>query len=74
MILPHRHPRISCWEPNWASPLPVGGHPLSVILSSTNLANVAYRDYLNRFRYYADEPGRNVMLKLKLPFSLGKQS
>ena len=52
----------------------VGAHPLSVILSGTNLANTAYRDYLNRFRYYADEPGRSLILKLRLPFSVGKQT
>ena len=33
-----------------------------------NLLNTAYRDYLNRFRYYADEMGRNFTLKLKLIF------
>ena len=49
----------------------VSGHPLSVILSGTNLANVAYRDYLNRFRYFADEPGRNLSIKLRLPFGSG---
>jgi iron complex outermembrane receptor protein len=52
----------------------VGRHPVSVILSGTNLANTAYRDYLNRFRYFADEPGRNILLKLKLPFGFTKQS
>ena len=54
--------------------LPISGHPMSVVLSTTNLANVAYRDYLNRFRYFADEPGRNIMLKIKLPFAVGNQS
>jgi len=52
---------------------PVAGHELSVILTGTNLANVAYRDYLNRFRYYADEPGRNLSLKLRLPFGTNQQ-
>ncbi|GAB2568044.1 TonB-dependent receptor [Spirosoma areae] len=52
----------------------VGRHPLSVVLSGTNLGNTAYRDYLNRFRYFADEPGRNLMLKLRLPLSFSKQS
>ena len=33
-----------------------------------NILNTAYRDYLNRFRYYADEMGRNYTLKLKLTF------
>ena len=45
----------------------LGRQSISVILSGSNLANAAYRDYLNRFRYFADEPGRNLMLKIKLP-------
>ncbi len=43
---------------------------INVILSGTNLANVAYRDYLNRFRYFADEPGRTISLKINVPFSI----
>ncbi len=41
---------------------------LDVSLSAQNLTNVRYRDYLNRFRYFADEMGRNVTLKLKYSF------
>jgi iron complex outermembrane receptor protein len=37
-------------------------------LSVNNVFNTSYRDYLNRFRYFADEMGRNVMLKVKIPF------
>ena len=33
-----------------------------------NLFNVAYRDYLSRFRYYALEPGSNVVVRLIIPF------
>ncbi|GAB3174487.1 TonB-dependent receptor [Telluribacter humicola] len=33
-----------------------------------NLLDTAYRDYLNRFRYYADEMGRNISLRLKWKF------
>ncbi|GAB3956051.1 TonB-dependent receptor [Spirosoma harenae] len=54
--------------------MPIGNQRMNIILSGTNLANVAYRDYLNRFRYFADEQGRNIMLKLRLPFSVGKHS
>jgi len=46
---------------------------MSVILSCTNINNVAYRDYLNRFRYFADEMGRNFTLKVRIPFSNDKQ-
>jgi iron complex outermembrane recepter protein len=30
----------------------------------TNAFNTAYRDYLNRFRYYADDQGRNISLRV----------
>ncbi|SFD34678.1 TonB-dependent receptor [Spirosoma endophyticum] len=46
----------------------VGRQSMSVILTGSNLANVDYRDYLNRFRYFADEPGRNISLKVRVPF------
>lgn len=48
--------------------VPVRGLPINVILNGSNLANVAYRDYLNRFRYFADEAGRNISLKIRVPF------
>jgi iron complex outermembrane recepter protein len=46
----------------------LGGQRLHLDCAVTNAANVAYRDYTNRLRYFADEPGRNIMLKLRLPF------
>ena len=39
-------------------------------LSVTNLLNTSYREYLNRFRYYADEMGRNITLRIKIPFEI----
>jgi iron complex outermembrane receptor protein len=33
-----------------------------------NLLNTSYRDYLNRLRYYADEKGRNIELRLHYNF------
>ena len=30
----------------------------------TNAFNTAYRDYLNRFRYFADDQGRNISLRV----------
>lgn len=41
---------------------------LNVFISIDNLFNNSYRDYLNRFRYYADDLGRNVSLKLSYSF------
>ncbi|GAA3929319.1 TonB-dependent receptor [Hymenobacter algoricola] len=47
---------------------PATRHPLSLGVSGTNLLNTRYRDYLNRYRYYLDELGRNVTVRLKLTF------
>ena len=41
---------------------------LIVNFEINNLLNTVYRDYLNRFRYYTDNMGRNYSLKLKLTF------
>ncbi|MEZ0483640.1 TonB-dependent receptor [Fibrella aquatica] len=41
---------------------------VDISLTVTNLFDVQYRDYLNRFRYYADDLGRNVALRLKWGF------
>lgn len=45
----------------------VGTNIWNIGLSVTNLTNTPYRDYLNRFRYYAHEQGRNVVLRVKIP-------
>ncbi len=37
-------------------------------LSSDNTLNSVYREYTNRFRYYADDLGRNITLSLKCIF------
>ncbi|MCC6818072.1 MAG: TonB-dependent receptor [Bacteroidia bacterium] len=34
-----------------------------------NLFNQQYRDYLNRFRYYADAQGRNIAVRLNIPIT-----
>lgn len=44
-----------------------GTQPLHLSLGVRNVFNVAYRDYLDRFRYFADSPGRNVLVSLRLP-------
>ena len=50
----------------------VSRQSINIILTGTNLLNRAYRDYLDRFRYFADEPGRNIMLKVKWPLAFGR--
>ena len=41
---------------------------ISAIFTVDNLFNHAYRDYLDRLRYFSDAVGRNVSLKLKTNF------
>lgn len=36
-------------------------------LTVQNLTNKVYRDYLNRFRYFADEQGRNFIFRTSIP-------
>ena len=37
---------------------------ITLRISSTNVFNVSYRDYLNRLRYYSDEMGRQIQVQL----------
>lgn len=48
--------------------LQVGNTPLQVGLSIHNLFNTRYRDYLSRWRYYIDEPGRTLVVRVRIPF------
>jgi iron complex outermembrane receptor protein len=36
---------------------------MSVQFQIRNIFNINYRDYLNRFRYFFDEPGRNITIQ-----------
>ena len=36
-------------------------------LTVSNVLNVVYREYMNAFRYFSDEMGRNIGLKIKIP-------
>jgi iron complex outermembrane receptor protein len=37
-------------------------------VGSENLLNTSYREYTNRFRYYADDLGRNLIVSIKCIF------
>ncbi len=43
-------------------------HHLNIGFTVNNLLNTKYREYLNRFRYYTDETGRNISIRLKYNF------
>ncbi|MEQ9414310.1 MAG: TonB-dependent receptor, partial [Cyclobacteriaceae bacterium] len=37
-------------------------------VAAENVLNTSYREYTNRFRYYADDLGRNFLISLKCNF------
>lgn len=39
-----------------------------VSITVTNMANISYRDYLDRFRYFTDQKGVNAALRIRVPF------
>jgi iron complex outermembrane receptor protein len=47
----------------------IGKQPLRISISAYNLLNTSYRDYLSRFRYYALDPGFNLMLRVAAPIN-----
>ncbi|MCY7349293.1 MAG: TonB-dependent receptor [Cytophagaceae bacterium] len=61
-------PAYWLWNASTGIILPVAGHSLNLNLDVSNLFNVAYREYLNRFRYFANDLGRNASLRAKWSF------
>ena len=53
-----------------SSDIDLFGTPVNLQLTGANMLNKSYRDYMNRFRYYTDDMGRNISLKLVFPFNL----
>lgn len=39
-------------------------------ISIYNLFNTSYRNYLNRMRYFIDEPGRNITFRIIIPLNI----
>ncbi|MBX0334860.1 TonB-dependent receptor [Pontibacter sp. HSC-14F20] len=47
--------------------LQFGKQQVELGIVGSNLLNTSYRDYQNRLRYFADEMGRMIMFRIKLP-------
>ncbi|MCC7431501.1 TonB-dependent receptor, partial [bacterium] len=41
---------------------------IEVSFSVKNIFDTSYRDYLSRYRYFIDDAGRNIVLKVQIPF------
>lgn len=58
----------SVWSFQTGFTLPMHRQSLKVSVGVDNAFNAAYRDYLNRFRFFADDLGRSFTLRLKYAF------
>jgi iron complex outermembrane receptor protein len=61
-------PGYVLWSAEAGCSIPFQKRTIDISLSGTNLTNVAYRDYMNQFRYYVDDLGRNIVLRILIPF------
>ena len=56
------------WNISGQTNLKIFGQNLKTTVQVNNLFNQEYRDYMNRFRYFSHELGKNVLLKLNYEF------
>lgn len=45
----------------------IGGVPVDASLDVSNLLGRSYRDYLSRYKLFVDDPGRDVVLRFRVP-------
>ncbi|GHA65859.1 TonB-dependent receptor [Pontibacter akesuensis] len=49
-----------------------GKQAVEIGITGNNLLNTTYRQYLNKLRYFADEPGRLLMFRIRVPLNFTK--
>lgn len=53
---------------NASATLKISRTPVTIGVSVRNLFNQSYREYMNSFRYYTDDMGRNIIFRVRVPF------
>ncbi|MBC7842084.1 MAG: TonB-dependent receptor [Gemmatimonadaceae bacterium] len=48
--------------------LSLAGRRIDLSLSATNVLNARYRDYLSRYRLFVNDAGRDLIVRLRVPF------
>lgn len=61
-------PAYSMWNAGIQNRFKSKDNFIHIGLHVNNMFDVAYRDYMNRFRYFSHEIGRNIFLKLNYEF------
>ena len=51
---------------NFYTSIKMANVPVTLYVGGNNLFNIRYRDYLNSMRYFTDEMGRNVSIRLQI--------
>jgi len=46
----------------------INTHTFGTNITASNLLNTSYKEYMNRFRYFAHDRGRNITLRLSYSF------
>jgi len=59
-------------DASMGSKLTFGDQPVFVSVAVTNLLNTRYRDYMDVFRYFIDQPGTNIVLRVRMPLEFTK--
>lgn len=68
-LIDHTPPAYQLWGAEVGANLVLrNGHHLHLSLTADNIFNLTYREYTNRFRYYAHDLGRDVRLMLTWDF------
>ncbi len=62
-------PGYNIWNISYGRDIMEGKNSaLKAYLSISNILNTEYKDYMNRFRYFSHEPGRNIALRVNYEF------
>lgn len=61
-------PGYFLWNAAIQTSFKISGNRLNLGFQAKNIFNTSYKDYMNRFRYFSHEIGRNFLLKLNYEF------
>jgi iron complex outermembrane receptor protein len=59
-------PGYTLLNADFSTSFDLGKLPVTIGVGGRNLLNKAYREYMNTFRYYTDERGRNINIRLTI--------
>lgn len=61
-------PAYALFNLGYQRQFPLGENKLNLGMQIQNLLNTSFKEYMNRFRYFTDDMGRNIQLKINYQF------